>query len=188
MRHMWRLFPEGVDANFIKIIEEVASKRDTIEGSVVKQDLNKPLTRVSDITWLSGDGSLEVQQIQNIIYKFVATANRMSFNFNIENHAEIQYTMYSADKKGHFDWHEDVQWGKEDFSDRKLSVTIQLSDPAEYEGGNFEFEFAPPIDPTLAKKKGTVVVFPSYLRHRVTPVTQGVRKSLVAWFEGPRWK
>ena len=71
--------------------------------------------------------------------------------------------------------------------DRKLSVTVQLSDPSEYEGGGFEFLECPNPDES-SRKKGTVLVFPSYLKHRVLPVTKGTRKSLVAWFEGPRWK
>ena len=70
--------------------------------------------------------------------------------------------------------------------DRKLSISIQLSDKLDYEGGNFEFE-----DITSSmdfKEIGTIIIFPSYLRHRVTKVTSGIRRSLVAWFYGPNWK
>lgn len=64
---------------------------------------------------------------------------------------------------------------------------MQLSDSSEYEGGSFEFmEVEQPQEE--AKTKGTALIFPSYLQHRVTPVTEGVRKSLVAWFSGPRWQ
>ena len=59
-------------------------------------------------------------------------------------------------------------------------------DTSEYEGGDFEFD---EVKTTADfRSKGTVLVFPSYLRHRVLPVTSGIRRSLVAWFVGPRWK
>ena len=98
----------------------------------------------------------------------------------------MQFVEYSAAAKNHYDWHQDVQWyGQSDF-DRKLSVTIQLSDEGSYEGGDFEFEDVQ----TNAdfRSKGTVLVFPSYLRHRIHPVTHGTRLALVAWFYGARWR
>ena len=67
------------------------------------------------------------------------------------------------------------------------TLIIQLSDSTEYEGGDFTFSEVESPNQT-SKDKGTVLVFPSYLQHKVTPVTKGERKSLVAWFEGPQWK
>ena len=85
-----------------------------------------------------------------------------------------------------YDWHYDVNWKGESAYDRKLSICVQLCNPSEYEGGNFEFD---EVKTTADfRSKGTVLVFPSYLRHRVLPVTSGIRRSLVAWFVGPRWK
>ena len=65
-------------------------------------------------------------------------------------------------------------------------MTVQLSDGSEYEGGDFELRdgTANPLNQTELKQKGTVLIFPSFLSHRVKPVTKGVRKTLVAWFEG----
>ena len=72
----------------------------------------------------------------------------------------------------------------------KLSLTLQLSDGSEYEGGNFELNDGTgqglPYD--ALRKKGSVLIFPSFLMHRVTPVTSGVRKTIVAWFEGRQFK
>mgnify|MGYP001205851066 CR=1 FL=1 len=80
--------------------------------------------------------------------------------------------------------------GSGEVSDRKLSMTIQLSDSHEYEGGNFEFRDhisnIPPKE--QLRKKGTVLIFPSFLYHSVQPVTKGTRKSLVTWIEGPAWR
>jgi PKHD-type hydroxylase len=63
-----------------------------------------------------------------------------------------------------------------------------LSDPSDYEGGRFEFDNTLPQLPDEAFKKGSVIVFPSFHKHRVTPVTSGIRHSLVTWVEGPHWR
>jgi PKHD-type hydroxylase len=74
-------------------------------------------------------------------------------------------------------------------NDRKLSITIQLSDSDDYEGGNFilDRQYQQPDSKDL-RTKGTILVFPSPIKHKVTPVTKGIRKSLVAWVEGPKWR
>ena len=70
--------------------------------------------------------------------------------------------------------------------DRKISFPVQLSDPSDYEGVDFGIHNQKL--PDWHKEKGTVLVFPSYMLHKVNPVTKGIRRSLVAWFEGPRWR
>ena len=70
-------------------------------------------------------------------------------------------------------------------------MTIQLSDSDEYEGGDFEFDndiLANPPDKNILREKGRVLIFPSFLPHKVNPVTKGIRKSLVTWIEGPAWR
>jgi PKHD-type hydroxylase len=70
---------------------------------------------------------------------------------------------------------------------RKLSVVLQLSDPSEYEGGDLEIMNC--SEPTQVKKeKGLVTAFPSFMLHRVTPVTKGIRRTLVVWLTGPRFR
>ena len=82
--------------------------------------------------------------------------------------------------------HHDVHFSSQEMFDRKLSLTVQLSDGDSYEGGRFEFdEVKTTADFT---PKGSILVFPSYLAHKVHPVTSGRREALVAWFFGPRWR
>ena len=90
---------------------------------------------------------------------------------------------YKAEEKGHYDWHFDYGAA---FSNRKISFSIQLSDPSEYEGGMLEIANMPPNEET--RKKGTIILFPSYVRHRVTPVTRGTRYCIVGWVHGPHFK
>ena len=120
------------------------------------------------------------------LWSYVESANESTYGFDVLERAEIQLVTYQSDELGHYDWHHDVQWYGQSPYDRKLSVTIQLTESDAYQGGDFEFEEVQ----TNAdfRSIGTVLIFPSYLRHRITPVTQGERKALVAWFYGPRWR
>ena len=98
-------------------------------------------------------------------------------------HQELQLTRYSTGD--FFDWH--LDFGAGEISARKLSMTIQLSESDEYEGGDLEFM----INQNIVKaprKKGTIIVFPSFIMHRVTPITKGVRQSIVGWVSGPPYR
>ena len=155
-------------------------KVETSEPNIVQ--LSKDI-RISDIAFIN-DPSL-----RNDLFDIVQKVNAAHFGFDIWNMADIQYTVYRADNEGHYDWHTDdqVSTGPNRVSARKISMTIQLSDPSEYEGGDFQFYRLTDM-PEELKEKGTVLLFPSSHLHRVTPVTKGVRKSLVAWFDGPNWR
>lgn len=98
-------------------------------------------------------------------------------------HQELQLTRYS--EGDFFDWHMD--FGPGDISARKLSITVQLSDPDEYEGGDLEFMINQK-QVKAPREKGTIIVFPSFVQHRVTPITKGVRQSIVGWVSGPPYR
>lgn len=84
---------------------------------------------------------------------------------------------------GQFDWHNDYSHGLP-MAPRKLTVILQLSSPEDYEGGRLQI-FGAEIE-DMPRERGTVIVFPSFLFHRVTPVTKGLRRALVSWIAGPR--
>lgn len=118
------------------------------------------------------------------------TANQTLWNFDLFHIPEaIQYTEYLATNNGKYDWHQDIGPGM--LSKRKVSITVQLSEPDEYEGGDLQlFTGGNPEDnPTSAPRKaGCVFIFPSYIMHRVTPVTSGTRKSFVLWLGGGHYR
>jgi PKHD-type hydroxylase len=118
---------------------------------------------------------------------FASVANRQSFGFDLTSPYDIQCLEYHGADGGKFDWHQDVTWTQSLVSSRKLSFIAQLSDPADYEGGDFEF-WGYPSPPPEFRNKGAVLVFPSFLHHRVLPVTKGVRYALVSWIEGPKFR
>ncbi|MBG6143380.1 PKHD-type hydroxylase [Labrenzia sp. EL_142] len=93
-----------------------------------------------------------------------------------------QYAEY-REGFGEFGWHNDYSHGMEE-APRKLTIIFQLSDPRDYEGGLLQV-MGNEIE-TMPQARGTIIVFPSLLVHRVTPVVSGVRKALVSWIAGPR--
>jgi len=114
--------------------------------------------------------------------------NGQFFQYDITGlNDDLQYTVYNSDVEGHYDWHMDKGLSTDGSPPRKLSLVVMLSDPSEYEGGDLEI-ITGNNSQILDKKKGMVHAFPSFLLHRVTPVTKGTRRSLVIWLCGPKWR
>jgi PKHD-type hydroxylase len=125
------------------------------------------------------------------LMKYAKDANDRMWNFDLISAPEnIQYTEYHASDGGEYGWHQDI--GPDELSARKISITVQLSDDSEYEGGDLLFWMGGNSleENTLlaSKGKGTVVIFPSYMVHAVKPVTKGIRKSFVLWLGGGHYK
>lgn len=109
------------------------------------------------------------------------------YGFNVFEDYEIELIRYTAEQEGKFEWHYDDTPADDIRMDRKLSMTIQLSTPDQYEGGDLEFKDLPQQLEDI-KGRGTVIMFPSFMMHRVTPITSGTRYVLVAWQYGPEWR
>jgi len=111
--------------------------------------------------------------------------NRLFFNVDIAAvEGNIQLARYDSSDQGFYDWHTDFSGFR---PLRKISISIQLARAEEYDGGELELLFAnQPL--RLERARGTFIAFPSFVLHRVTPVTRGTRWSLVAWILGNRWR
>ena len=138
--------------------------------------------------------------IYNSIIPFVKEANQQAgWNFTLEGSESCQWTKYS--KTQHYTWHQDSfpqPTNRPNSWDhglvRKLSVTVSLADGDTYTGGDLEFDLrnnsdsSPEIRTSShARKKGSIIIFPSFVWHRVSPVTQGTRYSLVIWNNGKQF-
>ena len=143
-------------------------------------------SRSSSIKWIPF--SENTKWIYDKIGTMAYEANKEMYNFDLNFMPEqIQYTEYYGTDKGHYDWHMDI--GSQGFMPfRKLSVTVQLSGPDEYEGGDLQFWTGGQQPINGPRGKGNVVIFPSFLLHRVTPVYEGTRKSFVLWLGGGHYK
>lgn len=126
------------------------------------------------------------EDIEDQIFKTIFLANASSFRYHLEGYNKKDPPLvfrYSADREDHYVWHTDSMSGD---SVRKLSFTIQLTNSADYDGG--DLEFMPAITDKKIREQGTMTIFPSYKVHRVTPVTRGVRHTIVGWIYGPEFK
>ena len=114
----------------------------------------------------------------------VTGINEALFGFDLTGMEQgLQFTRYSAPGE-HYEWHIDRGMNA---GTRKLSLTLQLSDPSDYQGGDLELWFGgEPIK--ASRERGMMTLFPSWAMHRVKPVTEGVRYSLVCWVSGPSFK
>jgi PKHD-type hydroxylase len=144
--------------------------------------------RRSKLRWFDRNAR-DMQWLYDKMEYLFHRSNHSAFGFDISYFHELQVTEYSADYEGKYDWHEDTFWilDRKACMHRKLSMVVQLTDPAQYEGGDLELKQQPP-EPHKLRTLGSVIVFPSVLQHRVTPVTKGVRYSLVSWIEGPPFR
>jgi PKHD-type hydroxylase len=119
------------------------------------------------------------------IWAAAQECNRQFFCVDLAGvEANIQLARYDSSDQGFYDWHTDFAGIR---PLRKISVSIQLSRAEDYEGGDLELLYG--TEPqAMDKARGAFIAFPSFLLHRVTPVTCGTRWSLVAWILGPRWR
>ena len=185
-KHYYYYFNTGNNdiVNLIKTLCEQEQKQQAQlgDGKVDKTKRDCLVSWVKDI------------KIYNIINDFFITANKNAgWNFDTCWNETMQYTVYN--QKQFYSWHADqsTEPYPKDYKEknyagltRKLSMTIQLSDPSEYEGGDFCFKWLTTngVHEEIvhdAKKLGTIIVFPSYIWHTVKPITKGTRKSLVCW-------
>lgn len=141
--------------------------------------------RRADLAWL--DDIPEAAWVMDRMMRMVSQANHHAFGFDITDFGESpQVARYDAAREGHFDWHSDIGAGNW-AAKRKLTIVIQLSDPATYEGGALELR--PDSNTRSAPQtRGTAILFPSFVLHRVTPVTAGTRFSLTLWSHGPAFR
>jgi PKHD-type hydroxylase len=143
--------------------------------------------RDSDITWV------EPTRENDWIHKRIATvAGQINFDkyqLDLDVFDGFQYSKYNVD--GHYDWHTDIIISPNDPSlHRKLSLSLMLTDPKEYEGGELLLagggNNSNPV--SLKRNKGDLIAFYSFVPHKVAPVTSGERVALVTWALGPKFR
>ena len=203
----------GLPKDIVNILDDYVSEKfdsEMRDSELIgrHKDKNK---RNSENAWINTN-----HWIAGFLWHYVNKANRENFLYDLTNidGENLQYTKYSEGQ--YYNWHNDAgisnyykpqyvanSGNSDEDSDnlqvtdflktscelvRKLSFTLQLSDPDEYEGGNVQL-----IDDTgksyiAPRQRGTIILFDSRTQHRVIKVKKGVRKSIVGWVLGPRWR
>lgn len=162
-------------------------------GGVNLDRRNNQATFIPGSHWIAG-----------FCHHYISMANQNNFMYDIENfgHNVLQYSAYGPGE--YYDWHVDTsiadnhsnegRSAEENFiinqteKVRKLSISVQLSSPEEYSGGEFQLLTDDNDSYFAPKERGTIIIFDSRMRHRVRKVNSGCRKSLVGWVVGPRWR
>lgn len=180
---MWVVPHIDAPDDFLAAVEEAASLAPSEKAKVGNnfEGASDPNIRVSSLKFLEPYANPDIERY---VFNMVSTVNAEFFGFDLAMVQNLQHTTY---RKGAFyKTHVDVYWetGEETpVYDRKLSISIQLNDPSQFEGGDLIIN-----NQVVKLRKGQIVVFPSYVPHEVTKVTKGIRKSLVAWIWGSRWR
>jgi hypothetical protein len=175
----------SLSEQIIKEIEEEFALNVSISQSTIKnQSLNNDnIIRKSKNGWISTN-----HWLSGFIWFYVQKANSENFLYDIDGieNDVIQYCKY--DVGDYYSWHTDYSISSTSNSTRKISFIIQITNPLEYEGGEVQF-----IDENdrlyhACKDVGSVILFDSRTKHRVKKIRRGVRKSIVGWVVGPRWR
>jgi len=160
---------------------QMATPTDYFEGDA------DTLLRRSEISWMYVDQDNE--HIWQAIVGSVFDINKQYFQFDLAGCYEpAQLGTYRDENQGCYNWHSDSLLSIHNGPYRKLSVSVLLSDSSEFEGGELQIKVGSDDIITLEQKKGRAWFFPSWVIHRVSPVTKGVRRSLVLWISGPGFK
>jgi PKHD-type hydroxylase len=173
----------GFSDEEIENIIALGELRNPLQATIDQDRIVKDI-RISNISWI--DFQEDSAWLYDKVSYIINTLNNQYYRFDLSGfYEDMQFTVYSGNELGHYDWHLDSIPNSE--TPRKLSFVLQLSDPNDYEGG--ELQLMHSTNPkTVRKEKGFTVIFPSYTLHRVTPITKGTRKTLVVWTTGPSFR
>lgn len=182
-RPEYKEYKEGLDQCMSTVLfnekecAEIISWGDDLESAVIRTDGEEnPKIRSGKVKFIMPDE--KTIPLMDKLLQVVTNANSV-FQFDLDSFEAIQLARY--DEGDHYSWHKDLGNGQAQY--RKLSLSVQLSAEWEYAGGDLQF-IRSDGEWTAPRELGSVIVFPSWERHRVTPVTRGTRWSLVAWSAG----
>ena len=191
MRKMWFALHNLFNEKELDELENIIKNMPTHSGVIGKEGaFSKDLEiRRSNILFLERQN---YPVLFDKLSQIIIEANSEAFGVNVDKDlVVIQLAEYNSSEAGKYDWHSDLDWfSNRPFSERKLTLVMQLTDPLKYEGGSLEFEKYKwsPEELIKRKERGSIIIFPSFVSHRVTEVTKGVRRSLVVWMEGPKFR
>ena len=159
-------------------------KLEPMKAEIIGRQENADHLRITRVAWM--ERNAETAWLYARMEEIVLRINSEFYKYDLYGLVEaFQYTIYDGSEGGHYNWH--VDHGAQNVEPRKISLSLQLSDPAGYEGCRLVLEAGDGPYPAEAAR-GTIIAFPSYVLHRVTPIESGTRKSLVIWVAGPEFR
>jgi PKHD-type hydroxylase len=184
LKHTYWLWDKVLSKEFCNLVineTDWTKQEKAVVGSETDEEFLNETKRITDIVWVNN-----MSPIGCVVSSYICQANiQAGWNYSIDSMELIQIGKYK--KHGHYNWHLDCRAPNENNVQRKISISIQLNDPSEYKGGKLEFKCIPD-DQQPKMQQGSIVVFPSFVEHRVTPITSGIRYSAVSWMNGQAFK
>ncbi|MEU6981276.1 2OG-Fe(II) oxygenase [Streptomyces sp. NPDC046371] len=174
----WATIVPGLAPDVCAELAERCRSLDTVATGVVGQE-SLPDHRVGHSRLLPRSALFE--DVYQLIWDAAEVLNRHYFELDVTEIVKPPQFLEYVGGHGHFHWHNDYGLEKP-LSKRKLTVSIQLSDGRDYEGGDLEVFGTPQPMP---RTQGSIIVLPAFVHHKVTPVTSGIRCALVGWLAGP---
>jgi len=165
-------------------IEAYGDSQIPMKAEIAGRQGNTDNTRITRVAWMerNPDSAWLYARLEELVLQL----NREFYGFDLYGLVEsFQYTVYDGQEGGHYDWHVDL--GGQDVEPRKISLSLQLSESSDYRGCNLELEAGKGTF-VADRGRGTLIAFPSFVLHRVSPIESGTRKSLVIWVSGPSFR
>lgn len=174
----------------IDLIVQECERTELMNGTVGEDALNESI-RKSNVNFHNRHENND--WIFDRFNSAIEDINDKFYGFDLYGYDFYQYSQYKGEENGRYDFHIDMSLGNDrarENATRKLSLTFLLNEPGvDFEGGDFQIATGLEKDAqNINVRKGTLIAFPSFIHHRVTPVTRGTRKSIVIWVEGPKFR
>ena len=171
------IIKNAVDDKFIQSIIDIGESQELEEASIGGESNTSNNIRSTKISWI-----MDKTILLTLKDKMLEINKSKNWNYDITDMFPFQYSVYH--ENDHYDWHVDTGSAYLKQKERKISFSLILND--NYEGGELEFKNSDE-NISLDLNKGDMVTFPSFLEHRVKPVLNGTRISLVGWMVGPKY-
>lgn len=182
VNYKYWMWEEAIPKEYCELILKGINQADFKEANVVHTSEQKDLKfRRTDVIWDS-----QLNPAGCILQSYIHAANTSAgWNLDISSTEETQLSRYRAENEGFYDWHIDSMPPVNGVQ-RKVSAVLLLNNPDDFEGGMLQFKGFE--DEKVLTKQGSIIVFPSFVEHRVTPVLSGTRYSAVGWASGPAFR
>ena len=182
--HADRIFTDEELDKIIQLGENGPPTATALQPAKVAQGKIDIDTRACSVAFLNSYAE-DTQWIYQRLTRTVVDMNNKFFHYDLNRIESLQFTKYESGHKEFYEKHVDAMY--KSFAPRKLSFSMMLSDPDNYEGGDLLLHYGK--EPAIAgRERGKLIFFPSYMLHEVTPVTSGLRYSLVGWVSGPPFR
>ena len=182
-RESWAYAPNCFTPEECDLIIELGSKLKLKEGEITGDKLINSEIRQSKVAFFNPEDK-STEWIFRRVTDFIGSINKQFWNFDLQYIETLQFTTYK-DSNDFYGKHTDQYFASPHY--RKISFSVQLSDPSNYEGADLLMYFLDKPSPTR-RDRGDIVLFPSFVLHEVTPLTKGERYSLVGWVCGPPFR